>query len=515
MWSGTSTIDHAARQAVHQPNAIALSDPGGDWTWSQLDARADAWAADLADHRVGPGDRVALLATNDREFFALLFGCLRRGAVLAPLNWRLAPAEIEDLLTLARPRVLLHDDGYAATAAGLRRPPGCALAPAVPGPARQARGSAHETNPSRELDEQAEQSHELDEEADPERAALLLFTSGTTGRPKAAVLPIRQLFWNGINTTQAFGLTRDDGTLVFTPLFHTGAVNVLAMPLLQVGGRVTVQPAFDPTRVVQTLRDGGVTALFGVPVIFRMLADTPGFWDAARCLRLCLCGGAPLPVSLIQRYRDHGVVLTQGFGMTEAGPNCFYLPADEARTCPGAVGRPMPYADARVLREDGTHADDDEVGELALRGPHVFQGYHEAAEATAAALPDGWLRTGDLVRRAPDGLFYVAGRRKDMFISGGENVYPAEVEAALVGHPDVQEAAVLAHPDPTWGEVGHAVIAQVPGADLDPGTLRGFLRERLAGYKIPKSFRMIEALPRSATGKVDKAALRQEEPNAA
>lgn len=505
MWSGTSVIDHARRQAAHQPNAVALSAPGGDWTWSQLDARADAWAAYLVDHGVGPGDRVALLATNDREFFALLFGCLRRGAVLAPLNWRLAPAELDDLLALARPRVLLHDGGYAATAAGLRRPPGCAMAPAVPGPARQARGSACRTH----------QSRELAELADPEHPALLLFTSGTTGRPKAAVLPARQLFWNGINTAQAFGLTREDGTLVFTPLFHTGGINVLAMPVLQLGGRVTIQPTFDPAAVVEALRGGRVTALFGVPVIFRLLADTAGFWEAARGLRLCLCGGAPLPVSLIQRYHDHDLTLTQGFGMTEAGPNCFHLPPEEARTHAGAVGRPMPYADARVLREDGSDAADDEVGELALRGPHVFSGYHDAPEATAAALPDGWLRTGDLVRRAPDGLFYVAGRRKDMFISGGENVYPAEVEAALVAHPDIQEAAVLPQPDPRWGEVGRAVVAPAPGARPDPEALEGFLRERLAGYKIPKKFDYIDALPRSATGKVDKAALQQEGQDAA
>jgi fatty-acyl-CoA synthase len=529
MWEGTSLIDHPRRQAIHRPDAIAVSDPAGGWTWSQLDARADAWAASLADHRVGPGDRVALLAGNDREFFALLFGCLRRGAVLAPLNWRLAPVELEDLLALARPRVLLHDDKYAATAAGLRRPRRCALAPAVPGPARQARGSASPTDPgreldeqdipsreldeqdipSRELDEQDIPSRELDEQADPEHPALLLFTSGTTGRPKAAVLPVRQLFWNGINTAQAFGLTRDDGTLVFTPLFHTGGINVLAMPLLQLGGRVTVQPAFDPAQVVEALRGGGVSALFGVPVIFRLLAGEPGFWEAAATLRLCLCGGAPLPVSLIHRYRAHGLTLTQGFGMTEAGPNCFHLPPEEALTCAGAVGRPMPYADARVLREDGSDAGDDEVGELILRGPHVFSGYHDAALATAEALPDGWLRTGDLVRRAPDGLFYVAGRRKDMFISGGENVYPAEVEAALVAHPEIQEAAVLPQPDPRWGEVGRAVIAAVPGARPDPGALRVFLRERLAGYKIPRTFDFIDALPRSATGKVDKAALQQ------
>ncbi len=348
-----------------------------------------------------------------------------------------------------------------------------------------------------------------------EAPALLLFTSGTTGRPKAALLPVRQLFWNAVNTLEAFRLSGDDGTVVFTPLFHTGAINVLAMPLLQCGGTVHIHDTFDPTRDVQTHRAGDVTTLFGVPVIFRLLADSPGFWEAARGLRLCLCGGAPLPVSLIQRYRDHGITLTQGFGMTEAGPNCFYLPADEARRRPGAVGRPMPYADARVLREDSTQADVAEVGELALRGPHVFQGYHAAPEATAAALPDGWLRTGDLVRRAPDGLFYVAGRQKDMFISGGENVYPAEVEAALVGHPGIQEAAVLAQPDPTWGEVGRAVIARVPGADLDSEGLRDFLRARLAGYKIPKFFRFIEALPRSATGKVDKAALQQETSNAA
>ncbi len=513
MWNGISSVDHARRWARYTPERTALSGAGGTMTWRELDERAELWAHQLvAEHDVGRGDRVALLARNRTDFFSLFFGCRRVGAILAPLNWRLAGPELVDLLALARPRVLLHDDAFAPVAEGLKRPEGCALACLSKADSGTRRGGqegipGRSTKPAGEADAGEVDTGETDAGESEDSTALLLFTSGTTGRPKAAMLSERQLFYNGLNTIFAWRLTGADETLLFTPLFHTGAINVLALPLLQVGGTVHVQEAFDAPGVVDAVASGKVSVLFGVPVIFRMLADAPGFFEAATRLRLCLCGGAPLPISLIREYESHGLTITQGFGMTEAGPNCFFLPPHEALSRAGSVGIPMPYCDARLAREDGSEAAADEVGELWMRGPHVFSGYFDNPAATQAAFREGWFRTGDLLRRDADGYYQVAGRAKDMFISGGENVYPAEIENALAGHPDVLEAAVLPVPDERWGEVGHAFVVPVSGGCIVPEELSAWLRNRLAGYKVPKRVTVIASLPRNSSGKVVRSEL--------
>ncbi|MBM4355813.1 MAG: long-chain fatty acid--CoA ligase, partial [Deltaproteobacteria bacterium] len=388
VWENASLVDHARRWAAYTPDRVALTGPDGAVTWRRLDRDADAWSSRLAAQLgVAPGDRVALLARNHPDFFALFFACRRVGATLAPLNWRLAVPELDALLELARPKVLLHDDAFRDTAGKLRLPGGCGMA---------AVSSPLPTSP--EIRAAAVRS--------PHPApALLLFTSGTTGRPKAAMIPDRQIFFNGINTILAWQLTGADETLLFTPLFHTGALNVLALPLLQAGGTVHVHDAFCAPAVVDAIASGSVSVLFGVPVIFRMLAQTPGFFEAARDrvpgtrdlsphapgpathatgiasragsapgrsrLRLCLGGGAPLPLALIREYERSGLTLTQGFGMTEAGPNCFFLPPDQALSRAGSVGTAMPYCDARIARKDGSPAAPGEVGELWMRGPHV------------------------------------------------------------------------------------------------------------------------------------------------
>ncbi len=493
-----SPVDHIARGARYTPEALALTGAGERLTYADLDHRIDQTAAwFLNELGLKRGDRVAFLAENHPVFFELLFACLRTGVILAPLNFRLSRAELSGILGICRPRLLLVGQSYEATAAKLSweygdepSPIRCRLDELYSGREAMIRGG----------DLRGTQMEE---------AACLLFTSGTTGFPKAAVLPARQLFWNAVNTGLAFKLSRDDSTVLYTPLFHTGAINVLAMPLFQCGGAVHVHLGFDPVAVVETVEREGVTTLFGVPTTFRMLADQEGFLDtASRYLRLCLCGGAPLPVALINRYTEADVVLTQGFGMTEVGPNCFFLPPQAALERAGSVGKPMPYCDARIMVGE-REALVDEVGELQLSGPHVCTGYFENPEATNAALTDGWFKTGDLVRRDADGWFYVAGRQKDMFISGGENVYPAEVENTLVGHPAVVECGVVPVPDERWGEVGVAFVVASEG-DLEASSLSLWLRERLARYKVPKHILLRGPLPRNSSGKVVKAELLEE-----
>lgn len=492
-----SILDHPRKWAAYLPDAPALTFGGRTRTWAALHQRVEAFAGLLESRGIRHGDRVAVLARNHEAFFELLYACLRTGVILAPLNWRLAPRELDDLLLLAEPALLLHDD----VGGGDGRPLAEALTWA--GPRLRLDALPHPAFPATAARDRLATGFE-----DP---ALLLFTSGTTGRPKAAVLPGRQLFWNAINSGLAWRLTRDDSTIVYTPLFHTGAINVLAFPLLHCGGHVVLHEAFDAATVLRDTAFHRVTTIFGVPTTLQMLLEHP--LSAAvdlSSLRLLLCGGAPLPVSLIHAWAARGIPVTQGFGMTEVGPNCFFLPPHEALPRAGSVGRPMPACAARIMTADGREAAPGEVGELWLSGPHVCKGYFRNPSATAVSLDaEGWFHTGDLARTDADGFFYVAGRKKDMFISGGENVYPAEVEVALAAHPEVAECAVVGMPDTKWGEVGCAFF--VPRtAEVHPEDLRRFLRATLAAYKVPKAFVALPALPRNPSGKVVKDRLVQE-----
>jgi len=493
--------DALMRWADYTPDKVALTGSGQSWTYDELRRRVRRTARLLiGEWGLNRGDRVALLSENHPFFFELALACLKSGIILVPLNFRLSALELNGVLEVCRPRLLVHSPLYCETATRLHWPSD----PGDPEPTLR-ETELLEMLPCEEVPDLPMASYSTMEEP-----AFLLFTSGTTGKPKAAMLPTRQLFWNAVNTALVFQLTSSDSTVLYTPLFHTGAINVLALPLLYCGGTVHVQEGFDTGRVVDTLVQQRVTTLFGVPITFQMLADQPGFLsEARRHLRLCLCGGAPLPVSLIHRYRDEGVTLTQGFGMTEVGPNCFFLPPDDALKRAGSVGKPMPFAHARI-RVGGRTAHPGEVGELELSGPHVTLGYFRNPGETSKALDDGWFKTGDLASMDADGFYFIAGRSKDMFISGGENVYPAEVEVALMGHPSIQECAIVPVPDDRWGEVGFAFVVTADPS-CTTASLRSWLRGRIAGYKVPRHVLLRhEVLPRNPSGKVVKADLSKE-----
>lgn len=497
-----SPVDAISRWAQYQPDKVAITGSGHSWTYREFHQRIHETALDLQENLgLRRGDRVAILAENHPFFFELAYAALRTGIILVPLNFRLSASELTGVLCVCRPRLLIASATYRLVAESLEWEPD----PGDPAPIRRDMESFLEPR-----DSSGKPPTHPFVGTDMEETAFLLFTSGTTGRPKAAQLAARQVFWNAVNTILAFQLTAADSTILYTPLFHTGAINVLATPLFQAGGTVHVLEGFDPTSVVSILVERKVTTLFGVPITFQMLADGPGFLDEARRhLRLCLCGGAPLPISLIQRYQEAGVVLTQGFGMTEVGPNCFYLPAQEALTRAGSVGKPIHYVSARI-RVEGREALPGEVGELELAGPLVTPGYFRNEAETAKALVDGWFHTGDLAQTDEEGFYRIAGRGKDMFISGGENVYPAEVEVAMMGHPSVQECCVVPVPDEKWGEVGLAYVVS-RDSSLNAEVLRPWLRARLAGYKVPRTFVFrSDILPRNPSGKVVKADLVKE-----
>ncbi len=492
----SATSNWLAMHARFRPTAEALVDVGGmRWTYTQAHERALRWAGRLAQEGVRPGDRVALLAHNTIETFALLFACAELGATLVPLNWRLTPVELSDQLARTRPRAVLGDEAFLPTLQSLRT-----TLPDLPVPIALVDGP--------DADPQEGPGSPLD------GPWVILFTSGSTGRPKGALLTHAQLHWNAVNTTLACDLAPSDSTLTFTPLFHTGGLNCLSTPLLHRGGRVVVTRGFEAGEALRVIEAEQIALLMGVPTIFQMMAEHPGFEAAnIESVRDALCGGAPLAVPLLRRYLARNIPLRQGFGLTEVGPNCFSMPAQDAERKAGSVGLPIHHVGARLVRPDGSACADDEPGELILGGPAVCGGYFEDDAATAKSCVDGWFHTGDVLSRDAEGFFWVCGRIKEMYISGGENVYPAEVEASLLRCSGVREAAVIGVPDERWGEVGAAFVvleeaARTTEGGADASVIVAELRAYLARFKLPKTVTVCESLPRTASGKIDKPKLR-------
>jgi fatty-acyl-CoA synthase len=495
-----------ARWSLVCPDKPALIDQatGRAETYAALDRQANQAAHVLAEgFGVRAGDRVAVLAQNRTEQVVLFFAAAKLGAVLVPVNWRGAPDEIAYVLEDSEPRVLVYGEELAPVAR--------ALADGKYGGPLVGLDDAGADGWAARLTAVAATPVETPDvtEATP---LLLLYTSGTTGRPKGAVLTHGSITWNAINTSAGWDLRHDDVTIVHTPLFHTGGWNVLMLPLLHRGATVVLARRFDAAETAVDLDRFGVTVLFAVPTMFQMLLEAPAMAKASlRTVRFFISGGAPCPIPLIETFQQRGVVFKQGYGLTEVGPNCFVLHERDAIRKAGSVGFPVLHLDTRLADASGKEVRPGEVGELQLRGPTVCAGYFRKPEATAASLTqDGWFATGDLFRKDEEGYHYVVGRLKEMYISGGENVYPAEVERVLYAVTGVAEAAVIGVPDPKWGEVGHAFVAFASDVTDPPAApaLIAHCKAHLAGYKVPKQLTVLPSLPKGASGKILKSALK-------
>ncbi|PTQ09997.1 acid--CoA ligase [Sphingomonas oleivorans] len=484
----TMLPDPLARRAELTPERIAfeMQRDGRETSYGALDRAAGRAAAMLAREGVRAGDRVAMLAHNRIEFFELLFACARLGAIMVPLNWRLATPELAAVIADCEPMLLFHEAGLVQ-AARAAVPDGVRLR-SLDGDYLQ--GSGEGLGPRL---------------SGADECWYLLYTSGTTGRPKGVIQTYGMAQANHVNVRTAIGLGEDEVTLAILPLFHTAGINLYALPTLFAGGRVILGD-FEAGATLRTLAGGRVTSMFGVPTIYQALSDQPGFAaaDLSR-VRFFGSGGGALPEALQRRWLERGLILCNGMGMTETGPTAFVMDRANAPHRIGSVGKTQLLLQARLV-SGGRDVGPGEVGEIWFAGASVTPGYWRQPEATAAAFsPDGWLKSGDLARRDADGFHYVVGRAKEMFVSGGENVYPAEVEAVLLRHPAVVEAAVVGAPDPIWGEVGHAyVVARAP---VTVDALARFCRERLAAYKVPRDFGFVARLPRNAAGKVEKRLL--------
>ncbi|HLJ68753.1 MAG TPA: long-chain fatty acid--CoA ligase [Chloroflexota bacterium] len=477
------------RLAALWPDRVALVDPDRDhrFTFQDLRARADATAWNLLQQGVRAGDRVAALMQNSVVMLDLLFACGRLGAVLVPLNWRLSERELAGIIAETEPALLVADDELAPRAAALT-PDSRAVRHCV-------------------LD--VDTLSVIDGPAPPDAGArlsdpwLILFTGGTTGTPKGAVLTHGSMTWNSINTAVSWGLSAEDVGPVFTPMFHTGGFNVFTLPLLMLGGRVILPKRFDAGQALQIIRQERPTILFMVPTMFQLVAEQPGFEEAdLSSLRWAISGGAPLPDPTYERWKARVRVFKQGYGLTEAGPNNFATPDCDAVRKRGTVGRLTYFVQARLVDDAGNDVPEGSPGELLLAGPHLCAGYWRRPDATADAIRDGWLHTGDIARRDAEGYYYIVDRKKDMIISGGENIYPTEVEAVLYEHSAVREAAVVGMPDPVWGEAVMAVVSLKPDRSASADELRAHMRRNLARYKVPKTFIIVDELPKSAAGKI-------------
>ena len=476
-------------------------------SYTELHRRTDQLAGHLQSLGVGRGHRVAMLAHNGSEFFELQFACGRIGCIAVLLNWRLTVPELQYILDDCTPSVLIHDIAFAPVARELSglchvRDLLCIDADADTGganPYEQALLAAP-------APEWVPLTHD--------DISTIMYTSGTTGHPKGAMITHGMTFWNCINLGIPARITPDSVHFVVLPLFHTGGLNCYANPVLHAGGSLVTARTFDAGQALRAIGDPGygITHFFGVPAPYQFMMQHPDFetTDLSR-LQVAGVGGAPCALTILETWAGCGVEIVQGYGMTETSPSVTMLDAADAMRKLGSAGKGVMHCEVRIVAEDGTDAAPGAVGELWTRGPNVTPGYWNRPDATASSFEGDWLKTGDAARYDDDGFIFIVDRWKDMYISGGENVYPAEVENVVYQLPGVAEAAVIGVPSDRWGEVGMAVIVRRPGVegdDLDERTVVTHCVSRLAKFKVPATVTFTDVLPRNATGKVLKRELR-------
>ncbi len=495
-------------RACRSPERPALSFEGETWSYGRLLAEIERLASVLDAGGVRPGMRVGYLGFNHPAFLLALFASARLGAVFVPLNFRLTGAELAYIANDAGIHTLLVDGEHLATIDPVRDTLCCARYLCVEG---EAADPARWPPLAAAMDAAAPWAQAPVPVASDD-VAVLLYTSGTTGRPKGAMLTHGNFWWNHVGELYTVDVLADDVLLVFAPLFHIGGLNVLLMTTLLKGGHVVLHRHFDPARVLADIAAYRVRTLFAVPAMLLFISQHPGFADAPLDhVRQIVCGGAPCPEPLLRTYAARGIAVQQGYGLTETAALVTVLTAEHALARIGSVGHTALLIQIRLVDPQGNTVSAPHArGEICVRGPNVTRGYWNQPEATRAAIDaDGWFRTGDVGYADEDGFYYVCDRVKDMIISGGENVYPAEVESVLYGHPAVAEAAVIGAPDPRWGETVMAVVALKPGHALTLEALQDFAGTRLARYKIPRRLELVPALPRNPTGKILKFQLRE------
>jgi fatty-acyl-CoA synthase len=508
--------DYLGRREIYSPDKLAIIDAGKDpqlrLTYKEWNQRVNRLANWLKDEiGIQKGDRVAILARDGVEHLDTFFACGKLGAIHTSLNWRLHWREIVQLLKDTTPQVLIYSDDFLDVVTEINNDiqgTDYAISAYLHIEGDGIPGSLHFESTLASATTTAVTCETLDKED----IACLLFTGGTTGTPKGAQISHRQVCWNVLNTV-IHDLTHDDIYLCIFPLFHAGGLFAYISSQVVFGNTTILTRQFDPQQVLDLIEQEKVTVFAAVPTMYQMMTQASN-WETAdlTSLRFCTSGGAPLPVPLVEKYTaEKGIRFKQGFGMTEYGPGLFALPPEDAIRKAGSIGRPNFFVDVRVVDGENQPLGPNQPGELVLKGPSGSSGYWNNPVASEEVLDDqGWFHTGDIVEYDEEWYFFVRERKKDMFISGGENVYPIEIENVLYKHPAVHMCAVIGLPDQKWGEVGLACVVLKPNTETSEDELISYMKENLASYKVPKKVALLEELPLSGMGKILKRDLRAE-----
>ncbi|MEO1439025.1 MAG: long-chain fatty acid--CoA ligase [Chloroflexota bacterium] len=505
--------DYLGRRAVYTPDDMAVVDAGKtphrSFTYSELNSRANRLANWLRNGAgVQKGERVVMLAYDGVEYLDAFFACGKLGAVFMALNWRLHWRELASLIQQTEPTVLIYADDFCDKVQGIME-----VCDSVRYLVHIDGNGLHGSRPYEKTLTDSVLVPVTTENLHEEDIACLIFTGGTTGLPRGAQISHRMIAWNTLNTI-IHDLQHSDVTVNSFPMFHTGGLLVYTTPLLILGGTVILTRKFDAEQVLSLIEEYAVTVYAGVPTMYQMMTAAPNWAEADMdTLRFCTSGGAPLPVQLVEQYRrEKNIQFKQGFGMSEFGPGVFALaPADAVRKA-GSIGRPNFFVDARIVDEDNNPLPPGQIGELVLRGPSMSSGYFNDPEATEAAVDtEGWFHTGDVAVADDNWYFRIVDRKKDLFISGGEKIYPTEIETILYKHPAVHMCAVVGVPDEKWGEVGKAFVVVKEGETITTDELNAHMQHYLAGFKVPKAVEIVDSLPISGAGKILKRELLERE----
>ncbi len=492
------------QRAERNPARPAITFEGNTWTYGALLDKTDRLAAMLQANGIGVGDRVGFLGFNHPMFFAALFATAKLGAIFVPLNFRLTGTELEFIINDAGVHTLIVGPDHWGVIDEVRPSLRCQQYLAIE--------KASDGWPSVETALTLYEAGITAQPAHPHDTAVIMYTSGTTGRPKGAMLTHGNFWWNHVNELITMDVSANDVLLTFAPVYHIGALNVLTLTTLLKGGHMVLHRHFDPGLILQDIPRHKVSTLFTVPAMLLFISQHGDFATAdLSSVRMVSCGGAPCPEPLLRLFGERGVAVQQGYGLTETAALATTLTPEWALAKLGSVGKPPLLTQIRIVDGQGDVATAAHArGEICVRGMNITKGYWNQAQASRDAIDDdGWFRTGDIGYLDEDGFLYVCDRVKDMIISGGENVYPAEVESIMYEHPAVAEAAVIGRPDDKWGERVAAVVALKAGTRLTLEELQGFIGSKLARYKMPRELHILDALPRNPTGKLLKYRLRE------
>ncbi|MDW0116969.1 long-chain fatty acid--CoA ligase [Sporosarcina thermotolerans] len=473
------------KRAALSPDRIALIDIHTDvrWSYKDLRNRIIRWASFFRERGFAKGERIAVYSPNKPELFAILFACEQVGLMYVPLNWRMSRPELQALLEDCTPVLVVYDDSFKESIFGLK------VADSVSLTVIESLGMP--------------ENSAFEEKVNHTDPWMIIYTGGTTGMPKGVMLSYDAVNWNALNTIISWGLSEDDTTVNYMPLFHTGGLNALSIPLLMAGGTVAIGHQFDPEEALKVTDKYEATISLFVPTMYQMMIQTECFRQSSfPSMKVFLSGGAPCPATVYRSFRKKGLRFKEGYGLTEAGPNNFFIRPEDSERKVGSVGKSMLFNEIQVLDEEGNRCEKGEIGELLVKGPHVFSGYWNKPRETSEVVQDGWLRTGDLAKIDEDGDTFIVGRKKDMIITGGENVYPQEVEQCLINYSGIREAAVVGMADDKWGEIVVAFVVAVE-SDLYHDAVIAHCKATLASYKIPKKIVILDELPKTHVGKID------------